>query len=149
MNQKPLILNPPSYILNPKPLTGKGVYAGFFALHARGRLVHFGRREGYPPQRPKLYTLNPTPYTLHPCVLMRSVARSSSDTFTEQNASSLRKRSAHLPADLTRMSIHDKHSGSIEITTHMDHISHCKTASVINWWNRSTYREFIINARRD
>ena len=27
--------------------------------------------------------------------------------------------------DLIRTSIHDKYSGSMQITTHLDHISHC------------------------
>ena len=48
-----------------------------------------------------------------------------------------------------RTSIHDKFSGSIKITTHLDHISHCKTACGTNWLNRWTYRVFIQNTRRD
>ena len=43
----------------------------------------------------------------------------------------------------------DKYSGSTENTTHLNHISHRKTASGINWSNRWTYRVFIINTRRD
>ena len=35
------------------------------------------------------------------------------------------------------------------ITTHLDHISHCKTTFGMNWSNRWTYRVFIINSRRD
>jgi len=37
----------------------------------------------------------------------------------------------------------------MEITTHLDHISHCKTASDTNWSNRWTCRVFIIHTRRD
>ena len=48
-----------------------------------------------------------------------------------------------------RTSVYDKHSGSMEITTHLDEISRCKTASGTNWSNRWTYRVFIIKTRRD
>ena len=46
-------------------------------------------------------------------------------------------------------SIYDKRSGSITITTHLDRISHCETASGTNWSNRWTYRVLIMNTRRD
>ena len=42
-----------------------------------------------------------------------------------------------------------KNSGSVKYTTHLDHISHCKTASGTNWSNRLTYRVFIKNTRHD
>ena len=45
--------------------------------------------------------------------------------------------------------MHDKYSGLMKVTTHLDHMSHCKTASCKNWSNRWTYRVFFINARRD
>ena len=51
--------------------------------------------------------------------------------------------------DLTRTGVDDKYWGSTKITTHLDHISHCKTASGTNWSNRWTHRVFIKNARRD
>ena len=51
--------------------------------------------------------------------------------------------------DFIRTSICDKYSGSMKITTRLDHTSHCKTASGTNWSNRWTYRVFIINTRRD
>ena len=34
------------------------------------------------------------------------------------------------PSDLIRTSIYDKYSGSTKISTHLDHISHYKTASI-------------------
>ena len=37
-----------------------------------------------------------------------------------------------------RTSIHDKRSDSTKITTHLDHISHCKPTSGPNWSNRWT-----------
>ena len=43
---------------------------------------------------------------------------------------------------LIRTSIYDKYSGSMKITTHLDRISHCKTASGTNWSNGWTYRVF-------
>ena len=48
-----------------------------------------------------------------------------------------------LSQDLRRTSIHNKYSGSIKITTHLDHISHGKTASGTNRSNRWIYRAFI------
>ena len=48
-----------------------------------------------------------------------------------------------------RTSICDKYSGSIKITSHLDHISHWKTASGTNWSNRWTYRVLITITRRD
>ena len=51
--------------------------------------------------------------------------------------------------DLIRTSFHGKYWGSIKITTHVDHISHCRIASGKNWWNRWTYRLFITNTRSD
>ena len=50
---------------------------------------------------------------------------------------------------LIRTIIYDKYSGSTKITTHLDHISHRKMTSGINWSNRWTCRAFIINTRRD
>ena len=44
---------------------------------------------------------------------------------------------------------YDTYSGSMRITTHLDPISHFKTASGINWSNRWTYRAFIKDTRRD
>jgi hypothetical protein len=45
--------------------------------------------------------------------------------------------------------IHDKHSGSMKINTHLDHISHRKTKFGTNSSDRWTYRVFIINTRHD
>ena len=41
-------------------------------------------------------------------------------------------RGTRVGQDLIRTSIYDQHSGSMNITTHLDHISHCKKASGIN-----------------
>ena len=46
-------------------------------------------------------------------------------------------------------SVYDEYSGSIKITTHLGHISHCETASGTNRSNRWTQRVLIINTRRD
>ena len=35
-----------------------------------------------------------------------------------------------------RTSVYDKYSGSTKIATQLDHISHCKETSGINWSNR-------------
>ena len=51
--------------------------------------------------------------------------------------------------DLIAASILRKYSGSMKITTHLDYISHCKTASGTNWSSRWTYRVFSQNTRRD
>ena len=48
-----------------------------------------------------------------------------------------------------RTSIYDEYSGAIKITTCLDHICRCKTASGTNWLNGRTYRVFFIHARRD
>ena len=48
-------------------------------------------------------------------------------TFLARHAFAL--RCAHLRCDFIRTSNCDKYSGSMKITTHLDHISHCKTAS--------------------
>ena len=37
----------------------------------------------------------------------------------------------------------------MKMTTHLDYISHCKTASGTNWSSRWTYRVFMKNTRRD
>ena len=47
--------------------------------------------------------------------------------------------------DLIRTSIYEKYLSLMQITTHLDHITHCKTAFGTNWSNRRTYRVFIIN----
>ena len=44
---------------------------------------------------------------------------------------------------------HDRYSDSMKITTHLAHISHCKTASGTNWSTRWINRVFMINTRRD
>ena len=49
-----------------------------------------------------------------------------------------------LPSTCIRTSIYDKYSGSTKITTHLDYISRCKTASGTNWLNRWTYRVFDL-----
>ena len=49
--------------------------------------------------------------------------------------------------NFTRMSFSDHHSGSMRVTTHLDHKSHCKTASGTDWSNRRTYQISIINTR--
>ena len=45
--------------------------------------------------------------------------------------------------------MYDKCSGSKKITTHLDHVSHCKPTPDTNRSNRWTDRVFIINTRRD
>ena len=50
--------------------------------------------------------------------------------------------------DLTRTSIRDKYPGSTKITTHLDHIGQCKTASGTNWSKRWTYQSKILAAIR-
>ena len=47
-----------------------------------------------------------------------------------------------------RVPADSKYSGSMKITTHLDHNSHCQTASGTNWSNIWTYRVFIMNTRR-
>jgi hypothetical protein len=47
------------------------------------------------------------------------------------------------------MSIYDKYSGSMKITTRLNHMSHCKTASGKNRPNDWTYRVCIVNTHRD
>ena len=44
---------------------------------------------------------------------------------------------------------HDEYSGSAKITAHLDHISHCQTASWSNESNIWTYQVSIVNTRRD
>jgi len=61
----------------------------------------------------------------------------------------MKKSLATCRTHFTRTSIYDKYSGSMTITTRLDHISHCKTASGTNWSNTWTYRVCIINTRRD
>ena len=51
--------------------------------------------------------------------------------------------------NVSRTSMYDKYSGSMKITTHLDRISHCETASGANWSNRWTYRVFLRGAHRD
>ena len=51
--------------------------------------------------------------------------------------------------DFIRTTIHDQYSHSMKITTRLDQISDCKTASGTNWSNRWTYRVFFIDTRRD
>ena len=51
--------------------------------------------------------------------------------------------------NLVRAIISYKHSGSMKTTTHLDRMSHCKSASGTNWSNRWSSRVFIINAHRD
>ena len=48
-----------------------------------------------------------------------------------------------------RTSLDDKYPSSMKIATPLDHVSHCKSASVTNWSNRWTFRVFIINTCRD
>ena len=50
---------------------------------------------------------------------------------------------------LIRMSVYDKYSGSMKMTSHLDHVSRVKAASGANWSNRCTYRVFSINTHRD
>jgi len=68
----------------------------------------------------------------------------------QPQANFLPEEAASKKKDFTQMSaLYDKYSGSMKITTHLDNISHCKTASGTNWSNRWVYRVFIINTRRD
>ena len=46
-------------------------------------------------------------------------------------------------SDFIRTIIYNAYSGSKRIITHVDHTSHCKTASGTNWSKRWTYRVFI------
>ena len=48
---------------------------------------------------------------------------------------------------IIRMIVYDEYSGSMKITSHLDHVSHCKTASGTNWSNRWTSRVSMINTR--
>ena len=51
--------------------------------------------------------------------------------------------------NLIRTSIDDKNSGSTEITTRLDHISHCKTASGTNWSSTGWGEDTGDNAEED
>ena len=51
--------------------------------------------------------------------------------------------------EFIRTSVYEKYSGSIKITTHLDHISHFKTTSGTDWSKILTYQVFIIVTRRD
>ena len=51
-------------------------------------------------------------------------------------------------ANLTPTSIAQKYSGSMKITTYLDHASHCKTTSSTNWSNRWTCRVLIRRRQR-
>ena len=48
-----------------------------------------------------------------------------------------------------RACIYDQYSGSMQFTTHLDHIGHCTTTSGKDRSNRWTYRVFIMNTRCD
>ena len=54
-----------------------------------------------------------------------------------------------LSLSLIPTTIFHKYSGSMKITTHLDHFSHCETTAGTNWSNRWTYRVFIIHTGRD
>ena len=62
-----------------------------------------------------------------------------------QEAEDGRLRGRHL----TWTNIHDRYSGPIKISTHLDHLSNHKTASDTNWSNTWTHPAFIISPRRD
>ena len=49
--------------------------------------------------------------------------------------------------DLIRTSFCDTNPGSMKIAAHLDHISHCRTASGTDWSMRCTHQAFIINTR--
>ena len=51
--------------------------------------------------------------------------------------------------DLIRTIVYDKYSGSMKITTHLDHTSHFKIVSGTKWSSRWTYPTFTINTHRD
>ena len=51
--------------------------------------------------------------------------------------------------DLIQTGTYDEYSCAMKLTTRLDHISHCKTASGTNWSNRWTYRVSTINTRPD
>ena len=59
-----------------------------------------------------------------------------------------RHRAFHL-VDFIRTSVYDENSGSMKITTHLDHITHCRAAYGADWSNRWTYQVSIINTRHD
>ena len=50
---------------------------------------------------------------------------------------------------MIRTSVYHKYSGATKITSHLVHISHCKTASGTDWSNGWTYRVFILITHRD
>ena len=65
------------------------------------------------------------------------------------NANTARRRS-NQSNNLIWTSFYDEHSGSMTITSHLDHISHCKTTvSGTTWSNRWTHRVHIIDAGCD
>jgi hypothetical protein len=45
--------------------------------------------------------------------------------------------------------VYESYSASMEITTQLIHIGHCKAAPGKNWSNRWTNRVFMMNTRRD
>ena len=48
-------------------------------------------------------------------------------------------------SDIIRTSMYNTYSGSLKITSHLDHIGHCERSSGTDWSNRWTYRVFIIH----
>ena len=53
------------------------------------------------------------------------------------------------PRNLIRTSIFDTYAGPIKITTRLDHINRCETASGTSWSNGWICQDFFINTRRD
>ena len=51
--------------------------------------------------------------------------------------------------NLTRTIIYDRYSGSMIMTSHLDHVSHCTAALRTNWSNRRAIREIVIGTDRD
>ena len=91
---------------------------------------------------PTIYTLHPTPYTLNAKRFSRSycvVARVSGFGLLN-SAEPYTVRAGEEAADAVEAriltSIYDIYSGSMTITTLLDHISHCNTAPGINLSNR-------------
>jgi hypothetical protein len=82
--------------------------------------------------------------------------RKAGDCFRRHNALLARIYSAYVNwlmfgaklHDLIWTSVYDKYSGSMKITTHLDHIGHCKATLGSNWSNRWMYRVFFIGTRR-
>ena len=68
-----------------------------------------------------------------------------------EGSSRPRLHASRLPTSqhFNRISVYDKYSGATKFTTHLDHISHCKTTSGATRSKRWTHRAFLKNTHRD